>query len=80
MALKKADLAQRMVYQAIRERAGGRCECCGGPPDWRGLQVHHLIPKGMGGSRRVYNKAELRLLCGRCHAEAHGIRERSSII
>ena len=72
---RKADLAQRMVYQLVRERAGGRCEACRGLPDFRGLMIHHVELRGMGGNKRVYNEAELKLLCGRCHAEMHHLRE-----
>jgi 5-methylcytosine-specific restriction endonuclease McrA len=57
------------------ERCKGRCEVCGQPPDWRGLAVSHTIPKGMGGTRRVYLDSDLQVLCSRCHSGMHHLRE-----
>lgn len=59
----------------IVERSSGVCEDCGQGPDWRGLAVHHTVPKGMGRTRRFYGDEDLRVLCGRCHSLAHHIRE-----
>lgn len=35
---------------AIRQRAGSRCEVCGLPADL--AQIHHRRPRGMGGTKR----------------------------
>ena len=50
------------------------CPSCGKPPDWRGLQKHHIVLKGLGGDPKGLRK-ETELLCARCHAKRHGIRE-----
>jgi len=59
----------------LLKRAGGRCEWCEDPFDFRGPIIHHLTSRGMGGSRSEYSDEELEVICGRCHASAHGIRE-----
>jgi 5-methylcytosine-specific restriction endonuclease McrA len=59
----------------LMERSGGRCMICGGLPDWRGLAIHHLELRQMGGTRRVYTDDDLAVVCGRCHSQFHGIRE-----
>ena len=56
------------------------CEECGKPPDFRGIQRHHVKPKGMGGvhgeARNASESPENTIyLCGRCHSAKHGIRE-----
>jgi 5-methylcytosine-specific restriction enzyme A len=58
-------------YAAARQfvftRDGGRCVRCGRT----GEQVHHRIPRGMGGSRSsavVTGPANLVLTCARCHS------------
>lgn len=28
-----------------------RCSCCGGTPDWRGLQRAHIVRRGLGGKK-----------------------------
>jgi len=48
-------------------RDGYRCALC---DSTQYLQVHHLIPRGHGGSDHPYN---LICLCSTCHAQAHGI-------
>lgn len=50
--------------EAIRDRAGRRCEHCGGT---HRLQVHHTTYE-----RRGYEwPADLKLLCGHCHTACH---------
>lgn len=51
---------------AVYRRDGYRCALC---DDVRGLQIHHVMPRGRGGSDEPMN---LICLCWRCHAEAHG--------
>lgn len=56
--------AQRLV---VVSRAGSACERCSEP--WTGLQVHHRLPRGMGGSSlpEINSPANLLLLCPDCH-------------
>lgn len=52
--------------KAVYRRDGFACALC----DSRtGLQIHHCIPRGKGGSNSVHN---LITLCSTCHAQAHG--------
>lgn len=62
-------------HDRIVERSSGFCECCGQWPDFRGIQVHHLKPKGMGGTKREYPDDMLIALCGKCHSAMHHIKE-----
>ena len=41
LALGELDL---YVYET-------RCSCCGGSPDWRGLQKAHIVRRGLGGKK-----------------------------
>lgn len=70
--------------QIVWNRVGGvwgRCEDCGQRPDWRGLQIAHTPPKGMGGTTRAYSadptaQYRIRAVCGRCHgANDHHLSE-----
>lgn len=47
-------------------RDGFRCALC---DSTEGLQIHHIIPRGAGGSSEPMN---LITLCWRCHNAAHG--------
>ena len=58
-----SNLTRKEVYR----RDGYRCALC---DCTHGLQVHHAIPRGHGGSNAVQN---LITLCDRCHAAAHGL-------
>ena len=53
---------RREVYK----RDGWRCALCDSTD---GIQIHHVIPRGEGGSDFPEN---LITLCWRCHALAHG--------
>lgn len=68
----------RQVEAEVLTRSGGLCELCRSPGDFRGLQLHHKVLKGMGGSKHEYQAEELILLCAPCHSEQHGIRETRS--
>ena len=62
----------KKLRRQVIERAGGLCEVCRGPGDFRGLAIHHKVLRSRGGKDDLDN---LILLCGRHHSEAHGIRE-----
>lgn len=50
-------------------KAGHRCEECGGI----GTDVHHIVPVQCDeGWKRRFDFDNLKLLCVRCHNEAHG--------
>lgn len=61
------------VRACIVERDGGRCTMCGA--EWP-LEVHHVLPRHLGGADSPRN---LRTLCRRCHDMAHrsGAAERA---
>lgn len=50
----------------IYKREGYACALC---DSTRGLQIHHVVPRGRGGSDEAWN---LIALCSCCHALAHG--------
>ena len=54
------------VRRGIYKRDGFRCALC---DSTEGLQIHHVIPRGVGGSSSPMN---LICLCSRCHNAAHG--------
>ena len=56
----------KAVRKAAYRRDGFRCALCDSTD---GLQIHHAVPRGKGGSSYVHN---LITLCWRCHAMAHG--------
>ncbi len=66
----------RVVYEAAAQRASGKCELCGQLPDWRGLQMHHVNKKGMGGTNDPERLNKVMALCGKCHSSQHGITEK----
>ncbi len=53
--------------KAVYRRDGYLCALCG---SGQYLQIHHVIPRGEGGSDFPEN---LITLCSKCHAQAHGI-------
>jgi 5-methylcytosine-specific restriction endonuclease McrA len=67
---------RKSTVDEVLTRAGGLCESCKSPGDWRGLQIDHSVPKKMGGTRHEYSAEELQVLCGRCHDLKHGIIDR----
>lgn len=64
ISAKIPNSKRKEVYQ----RDGYRCALCDRSD---GLQIHHCIPKGQGGSDRIDN---LITLCPYCHSLAHGVR------
>lgn len=51
-----------------------RCERCSSIA----VDVHHIIPKGMGGANRDDRDSNLIALCRACHDYAHGINSRQA--
>lgn len=60
---------KRETREAVHERDREQCVNCGrGGPETT-LDVHHIVPRGKGGSNRLSNLA---LLCRQCHDAVHG--------
>lgn len=72
---KKRVIISPAQRQRLLERAGGRCERCGDPFDWRGPQIHHKRHRKMGGTLRIYEDFGLQVLCGTCHSLVHSVIE-----
>lgn len=53
--------------KAIYRRDGYRCALC---DSTKYIQLHHIIPRGAGGTDHPHN---LITLCADCHAAAHGM-------
>ena len=59
--------------KAIYRRDGYRCALC---DSTRFLQIHHVVPRGQGGTNSPHN---LITLCSDCHALAHGTQLRDYV-
>ena len=59
------NAASRRAYEAVAERAGGRCEGCG---ERAASQMHHRQFRSRGGKDTPANLVHL---CLWCHATAH---------
>lgn len=57
------------IVEAVHERDRHRCMNCHRTGDELTLDVHHIVPRGQGGSNQFTN---LILLCRQCHDAAHG--------
>jgi 5-methylcytosine-specific restriction endonuclease McrA len=53
--------------ERVRESVGRECELCGGSPDGKKLDVHHIVPLVSGGTNGRWN---LMALCDGCHNSA----------
>lgn len=78
--VRKPDASEipQWVKDAVHKRAGGYCECCGGPCYVSDHAYHHRRSKGMGGSKDVITQTpeNVVLVCGRdnrsrCHGDIH---------
>ena len=58
----------KATRRAIYRRDGYRCALCDSTD---GIQIHHAVARGKGGTDYAHN---LVTLCWRCHAVAHGTR------
>jgi 5-methylcytosine-specific restriction enzyme A len=67
--------ASPVVLLLVKTRSGGRCERCAWsvPVD---AEVHHRVPRGMGGSKdpRINLPSNLVNLCAACHRWAESYR------
>ena len=54
---------------AIRERDEHRCANCAADESEAVLDVHHIVPRGRGGSNLMSNQV---VLCRQCHDACHG--------
>lgn len=73
--MKKASATQRKrnaYLRTIIPPADGLCKRCHKTPDWRGLAKHHKKFRSHGGTD---DDSNLIWVCGRCHAELHGLHE-----
>ena len=59
--------------KAVYRRDGYRCALC---DSTRFLQIHHVMPRGKGGTNSPHN---LITLCSDCHALAHGTNLRDLV-
>src|SRR4051812_24638534 len=59
-------MASPVVRQAVRARAGRRCEYCGAPEEVTGSRylIDHILPRSLGGSDDLKNLA---LACSTCN-------------
>lgn len=55
------------LRKKVYRRDGYLCALCG---SGQYLQIHHVVPRGQGGSDFEEN---LITLCSKCHAQVHGI-------
>lgn len=67
---------ERKLSAILLEKCKGLCMRCGNIPDWRGLSKHEIVFRSHGGSATDENNTIL--VCGKCHAELHGIHENKS--
>lgn len=70
MKLLSSAGIQNLQRKRIYKRDGWACALCGSND---GMQIHHVVPRGKGGSDLDEN---LICLCRFCHALAHGIKLR----
>lgn len=70
---RKPKRHQNETPRTIRAvRSIGKCQECS---NTERLEIHHKLPKAMGGTARVYGVGDLKLLCHSCHAAKHNIPE-----
>lgn len=67
--MSKTTQAHKVTNVAVREQHDNRCGNCGAEDREAKLDVHHIVPRGRGGSNLMSNQV---VLCRRCHDAAHG--------
>lgn len=86
-ALKDIEFMRAQArHRMIVERGGKHavCDLCGQKPDYRGLQLHELIQRGMtvhnSPARALSYEPEMTaLLCADCHSRAHNPEVRDKL-
>lgn len=73
MTKKKLKNIPKAIRQYVKERDRNQCVICGYT---KGLQLHHLIPKGRYDHRlyifdHVHDPRNLATVCGICHRKIH---------
>jgi hypothetical protein len=67
--MSKTTKAHEITNVAVREQYENRCANCGAEDHEAILDVHHIVPRGRGGSNLMSNQI---VLCRRCHDATHG--------
>lgn len=67
--MSETTQAYKVTNMAVREKCENRCANCGVEDHEAVLDVHHIVPRGQGGSNLMSNQT---VLCRRCHDAAHG--------
>jgi 5-methylcytosine-specific restriction endonuclease McrA len=60
----------KKLIKAVLERDDSICQYCGR----QGVNIHHIVPAGMGG-KRIHAIENLITLCLECHGEAHSSKD-----
>jgi len=71
--MKAQKLKEAELYADLHIKQKGRCSDCRRIPDWRGLTKHEIQFRSHGGNPLDIDNCKL--LCGKCHSLAHGIKE-----
>ena len=58
--------SDQCARKRIIKQRGHKCESCGYPGY---IELHHVLEVGNGGTN---NDDNLKMLCEKCHADAHG--------
>lgn len=61
------ELNYKKTKKILYENRGSKCEICG-YNNSNILQVHHIIPRSMGGNNKFTN---LQIVCPNCHGTVH---------
>ena len=66
--MSQGNKASEVIKTAVRERDNHECQNCQSDDTEAVIDVHHIVPRGRGGSNRMSNQV---VLCRRCHDAAH---------
>lgn len=64
MTYEETTKEYRRIRRHLWDKTGHICAGCGAPA----TQLHHIVPRHMGGHNNIEN---IVALCGECHAKAH---------
>ena len=65
--MKRDRIKYLCLINYLAERVGYRCELCGRPPDFRGLQGAHIIRRSKGIISAPDRAWNVLIACGVCH-------------